>query len=318
MPELKLRGRGLSGGRRSEGFLLLGRASLLVVKTSSASSSASVLSSPVSSFPVLFLSLTRPFSFLLLLLEGGLIWTALYSADLFGLVLVWILGALGVFLLPGQNHGTVDTFHRDLVDITFLAHDLGEVFAIGGDFGHGDEGFEVFGEFYLCLGEATEMGFDFVESGSWVGIFWYPEFEDLLEFEVNGGDSDFPVVFFEGVPKLRWIHLSSVFVLDIWIKAKSDIPYSFVGGFLPFLAFVFVSFYFREVVGGSPICDRGGRQFVNDFPLSLTEQITRHGGSPLLIVGAGEDRDGGEHGSHLDEIRSANQGVVSVCFATYE
>jgi len=103
MPELKLRRRGLSGGRRSEGFLLLGRASLLVVETSSSSSSPSVLPSTVPSLSVLLLSLTRSFSFLLLLLEGGLVWTALYSADLLGLVLVGILGALGVLLLPSQN-----------------------------------------------------------------------------------------------------------------------------------------------------------------------------------------------------------------------
>ena len=93
MPKLELRGRKLSG-RRSEGFLLLGRTSLLVIETSSTSTSSLVLPCTVPSFPVLLLSLTRPFSFLLLLLEGGLVWTALYSADLFGLVLVGILGAL--------------------------------------------------------------------------------------------------------------------------------------------------------------------------------------------------------------------------------
>jgi len=92
MPKLKLRRRGLSRRRRSGGFLLLGRASLLVIETSSASSS--VPPGTVSSFSVLSLSLTRSFSFLLLLLEGGLVWTALYSADLLCLVLVWILGAL--------------------------------------------------------------------------------------------------------------------------------------------------------------------------------------------------------------------------------
>jgi len=150
MPKLELRGSGLSG-RRSEGLLLLGRTSLLVVKTSSTSSSSSVLSSTVSSFPVLLLSLTRPFSFLLLLLEGGLIWTALYSTDLFGLVLVGILGALGILLLPCQNHWTADAFHCDLVNVALLAHDLGEIFAVGGDLGHGDEGLEVFWEFYFRL-----------------------------------------------------------------------------------------------------------------------------------------------------------------------
>jgi len=81
MPELELRRRGLNRRRRSGGFLLLSRMSLLVVETSSASSS--VPSGTVPSFPVLSLSLTRSFSFLLLLLEGGLVWTALYSADLF-------------------------------------------------------------------------------------------------------------------------------------------------------------------------------------------------------------------------------------------
>ena len=92
MPELELRGGSLDGRRRSGGFLLLGRTSLLIVETSSTSSSVS--SGTVPSFPVLSLSLTRSFSFLLLLLEGGFVWTALYSADLLSLVLVGILGAL--------------------------------------------------------------------------------------------------------------------------------------------------------------------------------------------------------------------------------
>ena len=149
MPELELRRWSLDRRRRSGGFLLLGRTSLLIIETSSTSSS--VLPGTISSFPVLSLSLARSFSFLLLLLEGGLIRTALYSADLLGLVLVGILGALGVLLLPGQNHRLTNAFHRDLVDITFLAHDLGEIFAIGGDLGHGDESLEVFWEFYFRL-----------------------------------------------------------------------------------------------------------------------------------------------------------------------
>jgi len=269
MPELELRGWSLNRRRRSGGFLLLGRTSLLVVETSS--TSASVPSGTISSFPVLSLSLTRSFSFLLLLLEGGFVWTALYSADLLSLVLVRILGALGVFLLPGQNHRTTNTFHSDLVDIALLAHDLGEVFAVGGDLGHGDEGLEVFGEFYFSLGESAEVGDDSVESGGWVGVVRYSEFEDLLEFKIDGGDTNLPVVFLEGGPELLRIHLSTVFVLDVWIEVKSDVSYGFVGGFLPFFAFVLVSLYFRKVVGGSPIGDRGGRQFVDDLPLSLTE-----------------------------------------------
>ena len=32
-----------------------------------------------------------------------------------------------------------------------------------------------------------------------------------------------------------------------------------------------------------------------------------------MVVGAGEDGNGGDHGGHLDEIGSTNQGVVSVC-----
>jgi len=302
MPELKLRRRGLSGGRRSESFLLLGRTSLLVVETSSSSSSPSVLPSTVPSLSVLFLSLTRSFSFLLLLLEGGLVWTALYSADLLGLVLVGILGAFGVFLLPGQNHRTTDTFHRDFVDVALLAHDLGEVFAVGGDLGHGDEGLEMFGEFYIGLGKAAEVGDDSIESGGWVGVVRYSELEDLLEFEVDGGDTNLPVVFLEGGPELLWIHFRTVFVLDVWIETKPDVSYGFVGGFLPFFALILVSLYFREVVSGSPIGNRGGRHLVDDLPLSLTEQEARHGGGPLLVVWAGKDGDGGEHGRHLDEI----------------
>jgi len=193
-----------------------------------------------------------------------------------------------------------------------LAHDLGEVFAVRGDLGHGDEGLEVFWEFYFSFGEAAEVGDDSIESGGWIGVVRYSEFEDLLEFEVDGGDSDLPVVFLEGGPELLWIHLSTVFVLNVWIEMKPDISYSLVGGFLPFFAFVLVSFHFGEIVSGSPIRDRGGRQFVDDFPLSLTEQVARHGGGPLLVVGASEDGDGGEHGRHLDEIKSTNQGVVSV------
>jgi len=162
------------------------------------------------------------------------------------------------------------------------------------------------------------VGSDSVESRSRVGVVRYPQFEDLLEFEVDGGDTDFPVIFLESVPETSWIHLSMIFVLDVRINAKSNVSYCFVGVLFPFFAFVLVSFDFGEVVGSSPICDRGGRQFVNDLPLSLTKQVACHGRGPLLIVGAGEDGDSGEHGRHLDEIRSANQGVVSVCFATYE
>jgi len=193
------------------------------------------------------------------------------DTDLFGLVLVGILGALGVFLLPGQNHGTTDAFHRDLVYISLLAHDLGEIFTIGGDLGHGDEGLEVFGEFYFGLGEAAEVGDNPIESGGWVGVVRYSEFEDLLEFKVDGGDTNLPVVFLEGGPEFLWIHLSTIFVLNVWIETEADISYSLVGGFLPFFAFFLVSLYLREVVGGSPVGNRGGRQLFDDLPLSLTE-----------------------------------------------
>ena len=76
---------------------------------------------------------------------------------------------------------------------------------VKGDLGHCDEGLEVFWEFDLCLSEATKVGSDFIESGSWVGIVRDLDVKNLLEFEVDGGDSNLSVVVLEVVPKLHGV-----------------------------------------------------------------------------------------------------------------
>jgi len=94
---------------------------------------------------------------------------------------------------------------------------------------------------------------------------------------------------------------------------KPNVSYGLVGSLFPFFTFVLISLDFGGIVGGRLVLDGGWCWFNDNFPLSLTEQKAHHGRGPLLVVGAGEDRDCREHGRHLDEMRSTNQGIVSIC-----
>ena len=97
------------------------------------------LSSAVSS-----LVSTSSLTITLLLFEGWLICTTLYSAELIGILARGSLLSLPPF--PDQRGGSPDLGKVQLLDIVFLAHDLGDSIHGGRELHHQDHSLEVFGD----------------------------------------------------------------------------------------------------------------------------------------------------------------------------
>ena len=183
---VKEREKGEPYTRIPDSLLLL--ALLLLVLSSSTVSS---FSSPTT------LALKASLSSLLLLLEGDIVWTTLYSADL-----VCILDFLGtVFALPSEGHGSSNASQLEFGHLLALADGLSQEVHVRGELSKKDHDLEVFFDFYLLLCQFGKEGNQVVDDWCWVFVGGNGEFEGFFEVEVNGDDAWFSVFLLQYVPK---------------------------------------------------------------------------------------------------------------------
>jgi hypothetical protein len=136
---------------------------------------------------------------LLLLLEGGLTWTALNSADLLGLLLVTRRASV-VALFPRKYYGAVKLVEVELFYAPYLADDLGETVHLLGEFGHEDHRLDVSFNDNTRFCHPPEIGGELIDGEGRVGVDGDPYRESSLEFEVGGANSWIAVFGFEGFP----------------------------------------------------------------------------------------------------------------------
>ena len=172
---------------------------------------------------------------LLLLLEGDIVQTALYSADL-----VRILDLLGtVFTFPSKVHGSPNGGQLELGHLLALASVLSQKVHIGGELGKKDHDLEVFFDFYLLLCQLGEEGDQVIDDWHWVFVRGDDKVEGFFKVEVDGDNTWFPIFFLQQAPEGRGGCLILVLVDDVVQDLETHCSKDLGVLVLPFLKFIF-------------------------------------------------------------------------------
>ena len=135
-------------------------------------------------------ALTTSLTITLFLFKGWLIWSALYCAELIGILRGSLLA---LPLLPDQGCGSPDLSEVQSLDVIFLVHYLGNAIHGGRELCHKDHGLEVFRDLQTHSNDMGEMGNNFVNAEGGVLMVRHLSFDHSSKLKVCGNDSRFPV-----------------------------------------------------------------------------------------------------------------------------